>query len=396
MKSSFSRPSPIRPQPSTLVTGLLAALLFLFSAHPAAAAADPHPPHWFKETGARLERELVAKYGEAQRARLQRGLRQVGEFWRAGDGDAATFEAFVRENFAGDPATLDAMFDRYERLLEKLDGHMTELRYELRRQTDLELGPVLPFDEIFSGYEPSAHLTEDFFRNKLAFVVLLNFPLTTLEQRLKEGADWSRRQWAEVRLAQRFSKRIPGEVNQAISEAQADAELYINEYKICMHHLLDERGERLFPPKLRLITHWNLRDEIKAQYRDRAERPGPPAHDPARHGADRRSDHSAGRHQQSARGLEPVQQRGAGLAGQRPGAARRSRAPDLQSPRSRTPATRAADHFPSLPKSRSLFADRSHADGAALRGGPPDERSSRAGHARAGARLAAVCRGGTA
>jgi len=84
---------------------------------------------------------------------------------------------------------------------------------------------------------------------------------------LTEGTQWTRRQWAEARLAQRFSKRIPAAVNQATSEAQAEAELYINEYKICMHHLLDDQGQRLFPPKLRLITHWNLRDEIKAQYR---------------------------------------------------------------------------------------------------------------------------------
>jgi hypothetical protein len=230
--------------------------------------AQPSAPPWFTNSATRLERELASKWGEAPRARLQRGLHQVGQFWRAEDGGAAALESFARENFAGDPATLDALFERFQRLLEKLDGHTTELRYEFRRQTDLELGPVLPCDEIFSGYEPAAHVTDDFFRNKLAFVVLLNFPLTTLEQRLAEGKSWSRRQWAEVRLAQRFSKRIPGEIVQLISEAQADAELYINDYKICMHHLLDSRGQRLFAPKLRLITHWNLRDEIKAQYRD--------------------------------------------------------------------------------------------------------------------------------
>ncbi len=27
-------------------------------------------------------------------------------------------------------------------------------------------------------------------------------------------------------------------------------------------------GNRLFPPKLRLLSHWNLRDEIKADYSD--------------------------------------------------------------------------------------------------------------------------------
>ncbi len=35
-----------------------------------------------------------------------------------------------------------------------------------------------------------------------------------------------------------------------------------------MHHLIDEKVNRLFPPKLRLLSHWNLRDEIKADYSD--------------------------------------------------------------------------------------------------------------------------------
>src|SRR5438093_13733383 len=37
-----------------------------------------------------------------------------------------------------------------------------------------------------------------------------------------------------------------------------------------MHHLVDAGGKRLFPPKLRLLSHWNLRDEIKADYGDPA------------------------------------------------------------------------------------------------------------------------------
>ena len=226
------------------------------------------PPAWLNESSAKLQRELTSKYGNAEQSRLQQGLKQVATFWQSDDGDAAAFEAFVRANFAGDASTREAMFERFQRLMEKLDGHFTELHYELKRQTDLDLGTVLPCDETFSGYEPAAHLTDDLFRNKLAFVVLLNFPLTTLEQRLTQGERWSRREWAEVRLAQRFAKRIPAEVNQAISEAQAEAELYINEYKICMHHLLDSKEQRPFPPKLRLITHWNLRDELKAQYAD--------------------------------------------------------------------------------------------------------------------------------
>lgn len=223
---------------------------------------------WMKDSMAKMQSELIAKYGEGQRGRAERGLQQVASFWRAEDGDANVFEEFVRTNFAGELATLDTMFERFERNLEQLDGHMGEVAREFRQQSALDVGPVLPFDEMFEGYEPSAHVIDDFFKNKIAFTVLLNFPLTTLAQRLSEGEKWSRRQWAETRLAQRFSRRIPASVNLAIGEASAEAGRYIAEYNIWMHHLIDEKGARLFAPKLRLLSHWNLRDEIKADYSD--------------------------------------------------------------------------------------------------------------------------------
>jgi hypothetical protein len=234
----------------------------------ASAASAGIQPAWMHSSSAKLETELAAKYGDGQKARIQRGLKQVGEFWRTQDGDAATFEDFVRTNFAGDQATLDTMFNRYQSLLEQLNGHMHEIGREFRQQQDLDLGPVLPFDEIFGGYDPGAHVIDDFFHNKLAFIVLLNFPLTTLEQRLQDGPSWTRRQWAEARLAEGFDKRIPADVNLAISQAASDAEQYIAQYNIWMYHVMDEKGQRLFPPKMRLLTHWNLRDEIKADYAD--------------------------------------------------------------------------------------------------------------------------------
>jgi hypothetical protein len=257
-----------------LSTLMCAAVLVAAAAHsPVFAQAmtkdQTLTPTWMAASAAKLETDLVAKYGEGEHTRIQRGLKQVGDFWREEDGDAAVFEAFVRKHFAGEQATLDAMFERFEYLSEQLSGHMNKLSLEFRRQSDLDLGPIYPFDEILAGYSPGAHITDDFFKNKLAFVVLLNFPLTTLDQRLTDGATWTRRQWAEARLAQGFSKRIPAEVNQAIAEAGAEADQYISEYNIWMHHVLDEKGKRLFPPKLRLLSHWNLRDEIKAQYSEK-------------------------------------------------------------------------------------------------------------------------------
>jgi hypothetical protein len=225
-------------------------------------------PAWLHDASTKLESDLTAKYGEPQRSRIQRGLHQVGEFWRTEDGDAAAFQDFVRANFVGDQATLDTVFTRFQDLLEQLNGHMHEISREFNQQSDLDLGAVLPFDEIFDGYDPAAHVIDDFFNNKLAFVVLLNFPLTTLDERLKNGAAWNRRRWAEARLAQTFDKRIPSTVNLAVAQAGGEAGQYIAQYNIWMHHLLDQQGQRLFPPKMRLLSHWNLRDEIKADYAD--------------------------------------------------------------------------------------------------------------------------------
>jgi hypothetical protein len=212
-----------------------------------------------------LKEELVKAHGEAQRARIARGVDQVASLWRKEDGDLL---AFAKENFLSKSEEIDATFNRFESNFEALDGHFLEISRALKTQQDLDLGSLTNADKIFAAYDPSAHLTDDFFANKLGFIALLNFPLTTLKERLDEGSQWSRRQWAEARLTGRFARRVPADVTQDITAAQAASGLYIDEYNIWMHHLITDKGERLFPKGKRLITHWNLRDELKAAYAD--------------------------------------------------------------------------------------------------------------------------------
>ena len=210
--------------------------------------------------------KLVAKYGEAQRPAIERGVRQVASFWRSEDGNEAAFQEFVSGYYAGDPATRDELFKRMQFILESIYGHMHEIGRDLRRQSDLDVGPIYPFDDILAGYSPGAHLNDDLFENKIAFIVLLNFPLPTLQEKLTDGDKWSRRQWAEVRLAENFSRRVPAAVSQAVAVARSQADRYVATYNIWMHHVVDDKGTRLFPPKMRLLEHWNLRDQIKADY----------------------------------------------------------------------------------------------------------------------------------
>lgn len=210
-----------------------------------------------------LKDELAKQHGDQHRVRIDRGVDQVAKLWREEDGDLA---AFVRENFITDAHQLRALFGRLEQVFEQVDGYMHAAAREVKQATDVDLGPVLPIDGMLAAFDPGAHVTEDLFVAKPGFVVVLNFAVTTLAEREAGAAGYTRQQWAEVRLAGRFARRVPAEVRQASARAGADADLYVSQYNIWTHHLVDEEGARLFPAGQRLISHWNLRDEIKAQY----------------------------------------------------------------------------------------------------------------------------------
>jgi hypothetical protein len=218
---------------------------------------------------ARVVSAMAQKHGETQRVRMERGLQQTRALWREEDGDWA---AFVQEQFISDPKLLDGTFERLEKALEALEGYQNDISMELRKPSDVDVGPMfLPIDSLLAAYNPSAHTTEDLFKSKIGFIVLLNFPLRTLQEKLEQGPSWSRREWAEARLAGRFARRVPAEIQQDIVAVAARADLYIAQYNLWMHHVLGEKGTRPFPKGKRLISHWNLRDELKAQYSAGAE-----------------------------------------------------------------------------------------------------------------------------
>ena len=90
----------------------------------------------------------------------------------------------------------------------------------------------------------------------------------TLDEKNALGKEWSREEWAYARMGDVFTSRVPAELNKEAAQANADAENYIASYNIMMGHLLNEKGQKLFPEDMVLLTHWNLRDEIKSNYAD--------------------------------------------------------------------------------------------------------------------------------
>lgn len=199
-----------------------------------------------------------------------RGIQQVAALWTEEDGSQADFDAFVTEHLLTDSVERDALFESIQNVLKHLYGSSDELLVNLLKPTQLtNQAEPTEVDYIMSGYSPTAHLQDDLFRNKVAFITILNFPHYTLEEKNRLGSSWTPREWAYARLGDVFVSRIPASALQQLSEATSGAENYIADYNIAMHKLVDANGEHLWTDEMWLLSHWNLRDELKANYADK-------------------------------------------------------------------------------------------------------------------------------
>jgi hypothetical protein len=210
--------------------------------------------------------KMVEKFGDENRNRIEKGVKQVGQRWYNSDGTTEEMEKFCLDNFYTDSQAMDVMFGRYMTNLESLYGNLHRIQHDWNWNIQVDTGPIAPVDYLFASFDPYAHVTEDMFKSRLAFVVLLNYPIYTLEEKSTDGESWSRKKWAEVRLVEHYIDRIPAAAEQKRTEAYTLSDDYIANYNIYMHNLLDTNKQRLFPEGLKLISHWGLRDELKAQY----------------------------------------------------------------------------------------------------------------------------------
>lgn len=209
---------------------------------------------------------LTEKYGSAMKVRISKGVSQAAALWTETDGSGKDFRAFCLENFVGDSAGLDELFGRLQQNFEVLYGNYNQVSVSLKEPLHIDKGNVISVDEIFGAYDPFAHLNDDFFTNKLAFICILNFPFYTLKEKAELSNDWTRKQWAYARLGDMFKSRVPAEVLQKFAETYTLADTYISGYNIFMGNLRNDQNNALFPTDLKLISHWGLRDELKANY----------------------------------------------------------------------------------------------------------------------------------
>lgn len=218
--------------------------------------------------GGEVIQSVIDELGPDGSGRLEKGVRQCAFLWRESDGDEEAFKQFVHENYVSDSIGRKALYDKLSSVFDRIYGCYGELAADLQRPVVLKGPDPTSVDYIMAAYNPYGHVSDDFFANKLAFVTILNFPNYTLAQKNEEGKDWSRLEWAYARMGDMFSTRIPASVTQAETDALAACENYIASYNIMMGHILTEDGRRIFPDDMVLLSHWNLRDELKSDYAD--------------------------------------------------------------------------------------------------------------------------------
>jgi hypothetical protein len=201
----------------------------------------------------------------------ERGVKHTASLWRAEDGTETDYKEFVINHYIGDPEKRRVIFRKISDYFESIYGFNNEITIHLKKNLDEATGEIDEIDRMFGNYAADAHLLEDLYSNKIAFAIALNFPYYALAEKENYGPSWNREEWAMARLGDIFVSRVPAELNQALAMASGNADMYIADYNIHMGNLRSDDGKKIFPDNMILLSHWNLRDEIKANYSDKVD-----------------------------------------------------------------------------------------------------------------------------
>ncbi len=211
---------------------------------------------------------MAAPLGAAERVRLAAGVVRVAERWTEADGDSDALESFCAQYFVTDSEQRARLLDRFEALLTSVHGHLYEIARGRRRWVDLQGDTAPTFDDLAATFDPAPDLSEEWYRQRLAFVALLNFERPSLQTMLEFGDGWSADKWAAARVAQAFGPRIPRELGERRREVSHRANRFVDGFHVPVGFVIDERGDRPFEPDRKLVAHWLIREAIVARYGD--------------------------------------------------------------------------------------------------------------------------------
>jgi len=213
-------------------------------------------------------KSLINKSG-ISKAVITRGIEQVAAFWTQTDGSRDEFTKFCEENICKSSAEKEQLFYRLCDNFESIFGHNNRVMIDLLMPVHVPGYKTTSVDQLFGAYDGLSHFQDDMFHNKIAFIIILNFPHYTLAEKNLNGGNWNNLEWGYVRLGDLFTSRVPATKQQTINTAVTAADNYISNYNIHMGMVWSDDNVKYWPMSLKLISHWGLRDELKSAYSDK-------------------------------------------------------------------------------------------------------------------------------
>lgn len=236
--------------------------VFLFAAFSSCSNNNSKERINLDETKETVKKQLIESYGNSESDRITKGVDHLSNLWMASDGKAEDFKDFCLKQYVPSGDKLDQLLTIVEEQFEVINGHSREISVYLDYPLVTHQRPITEIDRLFSKSKP--HI--DFYKSRLAFAIALNFPYYSPEEKERMGATWSRKEWAKVRIGDKFSFRPdPEKLADHLPEPE-DLVDYTKLYILSMDQILSPEMELLFPEGTRLNCHNSLRDEIKALY----------------------------------------------------------------------------------------------------------------------------------
>jgi hypothetical protein len=214
-------------------------------------------------------RALGAQEKNRDAVAIEQCVRVVAARWIESDGTEADFHAFCLKHYVGAPIAKTQLLQKIQEKIEKIFGLSLSLYWSNAWSVMMQTGPLEPIDNIFSEMDPNAHILEDFYRSKLALVILLNFPLLSLDEKRKLTTTVvDRARLAQCRLAELCQYRILFEVRALESSAVSQTFQYLGHLMFDLDRVVTNEGRPWVHNPIKVDCHWGLRDQIVLHYQD--------------------------------------------------------------------------------------------------------------------------------
>ncbi len=214
---------------------------------------------------------LEQQYGESDL--IRRGVRAVAEQWRESSGDEAAFLDFCEKQYVNDPTERYELAVLISENLMTINGHVRTINSKLSVPLSADTGVISPAERLFASFRLNVNLSDDLYKTKIPYLVLLNYPPRTDREKEELGEYWDMNVWGYTFLGDLYKKRESPRLAPRNDSKKPEFQLYqgnVSAYssnsKVPLLSLRDRNGKELFEEDKNLLFHWRMRDEIKNIY----------------------------------------------------------------------------------------------------------------------------------